>query len=176
MDARPRCGTPPETGYVLEGSLLDALPVAAAWHIRRGHIDGVDVSDQVVVVLPATTVARLVLLDEQATPEQVLVLVDAVGGRLGGPLAAPAVPVTGTFAFSQVPITCRVDHERGVVSVPHRFRLVFRLDPDRGASASEIRIHLPEHDLVRAARDVPASYREFRFVHDRTTDDARKGW
>ena len=176
MDARLRCGSPPGTGYVLEGSRLDASPVAAAWQIRRGRIDGVDVSGQVVLVVPATAAARLVLLDEQATPEQVLVLVDAVGGRLGGPLADPAEPVTETFAFSQVPITCRLDHEGGAVSVPHRFRLVFRLDPDRRGYASEIRVHLPEHDLVRTAHDVPVTYREFRLVHDRTTDDAKKGW
>ena len=55
-----RRGSPRETGYILEGSVLEASPEAryratgadnselsmAAWQIERGHINGVDVSRQ----------------------------------------------------------------------------------------------------------------------------------
>jgi len=174
------------TGYVLEGSVLEARQLAppratgtaglgrsvAAWRIRRGYVNGVDVSGQVVLVVltgwrgaPDETVARLTLLDEKANPEQVLALLDAFRGWLGGPLADQAPPVAEDLGFSQVPIYYRLDGRRGVVSVPRRFRLVFVLDPAGAAHASETWIDVPEHGLVRDGNDdVAAAYREFRFA------------
>ncbi|HEX2026005.1 MAG TPA: DUF1326 domain-containing protein [Actinomycetota bacterium] len=178
-------GSPPGMGYLLEGSVLEAPPVArlrvtgiagagpvvAAWRIRRGRINGVDVSGQVVLVVsirlpgaPDERIARLILLEERATPEQVLALVDAFRGKLGGPLADRSLPVAEEMGFSQVPITCRRDGRRGVVSVPHRFRLVFQLDPPGAAHATYFWINVPEHDLVRSGNHVAAAYREFRLV------------
>lgn len=184
--------SPPRDGYVLEGTVLQARPAArlrtpgasrlgpsvAAWRIRRGSVNGVDVAGAVVLVVltcspggPDERISQLILLDEGANPEQVLGLVDAFRGRLGGPLADQARRVTEQLGFAQVPISYRLHGTRAVVSVPDRFRLVFRLEPagasdpviGRPAHASEVWIHLPEHDLVGAGHDCPAAYRQFRF-------------
>ena len=179
-----------EPGYVLEGSVLEARQGAqpatgsaglgrsvAAWRIRRGCINRVDVSGQVVLVvstgrrgLSGEWAARLIILDERANPEQVLALLDAFRGRLGGPLADQAPPVAGEIGFSQVPISYRLDGRRAVVSVPDRLELVFRLDPvDASAHASEIWMNVPEHDPVCVGNDFVAAYREFRFVEKEET-------
>lgn len=180
--------SPPETGYFLDGTVVEVAPdarrqapghggpesVVAAWRIRRGRINGVDVSRQVVLVVttcppwgPDKPVARLILLDERATPEQVLVLLDTFRGRLGGgPFVDPGPPVAD--GFSQVPITYRPDHDGGVVSIPRRFRLVFRLDPGGHVHASEIWINLTEHGLVWSATDVHAAHREFHLGQDQS--------
>lgn len=169
-----RRGSPPETGYILEGSVLEAPPEAryratgadgpelsvAAWQIGRGHINGVNVSRQIVLVV-WTGEARLILVDERTTPEQVLALLDAFGGKLGGPLAERALQVAEDIGFSQVPINYRLDGSRGMVSIPQRFRLAFRLDAAGRAHASEIWINVPEHHLVRSGSGVAASYRQF---------------
>jgi hypothetical protein len=190
-------GSPRESSYVLEGNVLEARqgaqpprtgtaglgPSVAAWRIRRGHINGVDVSRQVVLVVstcprgaPDNTVARLILLDERANPEQVLALLDAFRGKLGGPLADQAPRVGEEMGFSQVPITYRLDRSRGVVSVPNRFRLVFLLDPAGAPHASEIWINVPEHNLVGDSNDFAATYREFRFVRDHTGHRRAHPW
>jgi hypothetical protein len=175
-------GSPPEPGYLLEGRVLEVPPEAryratgangpdlsvAAWRIRRGHINAVDVSRQIVLVV-WTRAARLILLDERTTPEQVLALLDAFGGKLGGPLAERALQVAEDIGFSQVPITYRLDGSRGTVSIPQRFRLAFLVDPGGGAHASQIWINVPEHDLVRTGSGVAAAYREFRFVQGQRT-------
>ena len=63
----------------------------AAWRIEHGQVNGVDVADQVIVTFDDGTAPKggggVMLLDEAATPEQALALVDAFSGRLGGPLA-----------------------------------------------------------------------------------------
>ena len=182
-------GSPPETGYALEGSVLEARPgprlrtpgtdgrgpSVAAWRIRWGHINGVDVSRQVVLVVltgppgaPDERVAQLILLDEKATPEQVLALLDAFRGKLGGPLADHAPLMAKEFGFSQVPITYRLDRRRGVVSVPHRFRLVVPVDSAGASHASEIWVNLPEQDLVDHGDDFAGAYRQFRFTQTKT--------
>ncbi|MGH8992225.1 MAG: hypothetical protein ACRDZ7_12000 [Acidimicrobiia bacterium] len=134
-----------ETGDVLEGSVVDCStgpgPSVTAWRIRRGCIQGVDVSRQIVLA-----VAQLTLVDERANPEQVLALVDAFGGRLG---------------FSQVPITYRLHGRRGVVSVPRRLKFAFVLDPEGTARASELWVNLPEHGLVSCGGEIAVAYREF---------------
>ncbi|MGH9037522.1 MAG: DUF1326 domain-containing protein [Acidimicrobiia bacterium] len=186
-------GSPPQTGYVLEGGVLEVWPGAqlhttgaaeprpsvTAWRIRQGHINGVDVARQVVLVVstrrpgvPDEAFTRLILLDERATPEQVLALLDAFGGKLGGPLADQAPPAADKPNFSQVPITFRRDGRRGVVSVPHRLRLVFRLDPAGAAHASEIWVNVPEPGVVGQGDDPAVTYREFRFARGQITSAA----
>jgi ketosteroid isomerase-like protein len=197
-----RGASSPNSAYLLEGSVLEAWEgpklretgpaghrrSVAAWRIRRGRINGVDVSGQVVLVLtyprgaPDDIVAQVILLDERANPEQVLALLDAFRGRLGGSLADLAPSLAEEGVFSQVPIEYGLDGRRGVVSVPHRFKLVIWLDPagasdpapvcnagqlptvtGRPGRASDIWVNVPEHDLAWYGNDYAAAYREFRF-------------
>jgi len=118
----------PDGAYAMSGSVLEATTAGrghqsgteplprrslAAWRIDTGHVNGVDVAGQVVVTVgdetPSKGGSHAILLDEAATPEQTLALVDAFSGRLGGPLA-DLVPVgDGHPGFSQVPLQYRLD-------------------------------------------------------------------
>lgn len=175
-------GSLADAGYVLEGSILRAALdardptsrggpelVATVWETRRGHINGVDVTAQIVVDV-WTAATRLTLIDERATPEQVVALLDAFGDELGGALVDRTLPVAQHIGFFQVPITCRIDGSRRVVSTPQRFELVSRLDPAE-AQVSEISIDVPEHDLVRSHSAVPTTYETFRFAADHRADN-----
>ena len=121
-----------------------------------------------IVLVVWTGEARVILVDEWTTPEQVLALLDAFGGKLGGLLAERALQAAEDIGFSQVPIRYRLDGSRGMISIPQRFRLAFRLDAASRAHASGIWIDMPEHGLVRSCRGVAASYRQFslRFARE----------
>jgi hypothetical protein len=173
--------SPTDGGYVLEGSLLElsrgtppptaeltGLPPersVTAWRIETGRINGVDVSGQLVLVilirsreaLEGRTV-RMILLDERASPEQVLALLDAFQGRLGGPLAELDQGVVEQRGFSQVPIEYQLSEGQAVISVADRLRLVARLDPP--GCASEVSVEVTEQGLSWHDDDVPATYRE----------------
>jgi hypothetical protein len=179
--------------YALEGVVLraggvvqpanDACVVAsgdrsvAAWRIRSGRIRDVDVSGQVVLTVSLLSAVgcaglRVILLDEEATPEQVLALLDAFQGRLGGPLADLAGSSGEEAGYSQVPIECRIGTGGGAVSVPDRLKLVVRcavprepgrrLDRTGDECTSEVSVALSEHGLTWHDRKAQAVYRDFR--------------
>ena len=106
--------TADETGYELEGTLLEACSCGVlcpcwigedpdhgtcesfnAYHFDRGTIGGVDVSGLAIVkvcLIPGNVLTpgswRVVMyIDERATDEQFEAIRAAFGGELGGPLA-----------------------------------------------------------------------------------------
>ncbi len=105
----------PDGGYVIAGSVLQATSAGvglAVWCIRAGRVNGIVVSGQVVVNCDGVYAAKgggsaVMLLDEAATPEQTLALVDLFSGRLGGPLADLVGPSGRARSLSQVPLQYR---------------------------------------------------------------------
>jgi hypothetical protein len=153
-------------GTVLEMSGEPYRQTVSAWRINAGQINGVDVSGQVVLVISGRPGRALegrctgiVLLDERASPEQVLALLDAFRGRLGGHLAEFAGTGVDDRGFCQVPIASSIAGERVDISVPDRLRLVIHLDR---LVASEVSVAIPEHGLGWLAQDVPVSSRDIR--------------
>lgn len=107
----------PDRGYVIAGSVLEATEAGralAAWRITFGRVNGIDVSGQVIVTFDDETQTSnggcAMLLDQAATPEQALALVDAFSGRLGGPLAALVYGQRRNRSFAQVPLQFREFH------------------------------------------------------------------
>lgn len=160
-----------DRGDVVHGTVLEISGgpyrrAVSAWRINAGRINGIDVSGQVVLVIsshPAGALegpcTRVVLLDERASPEQVLALLDAFRGRLGGHLAEFAGTGVGDGGFCQVPIASSIAEERVDFSVPDRLRLIVHLDR---LVASEVSVAMPEHGLGWLAQDVPVSSRDIR--------------
>jgi hypothetical protein len=123
---------PAETGsgYQLEGSLLEVCDCntlcpcwigedpdggtcqsVVAYHLDQGLIRGVDVSGLTlvnVVHIPGNVLAgnwrQLMLLDDSATEEQAEAIVDAFGGKLGGPLADLAQLIGERVAVERAPM------------------------------------------------------------------------
>ncbi len=169
-------------GYVLKGSLLEAgddtrldgVPdlsppgrSVAVWRIESGHINGIDVAGRVVLTVRSRSrhgAGRgAVLLDEGASPEQVLAVTDAFSGRLGGPLAFLAGQSGAEIAFSQEPIEYWTAANERVAWAPQRVKLAARLEAALGPSlrrpttgwrcrargwAVEVSVELPEHGLI----------------------------
>lgn len=141
-------------GTVIEMSAEPFRRTVSAWRIRAGRFNGVDVSGQVVLAISSRGGRALggrgrqvVLIDERASPEQVLALLDAFRGRRDPP------------DFCQVPIESSVMGERADISVPDRLRLIIDLDR---LVASEVSVAMPEHGLGWLARDVSVSCRAIR--------------
>ncbi len=185
-------------GYVLAGSVLEvssgsvwqtgeAHPLTrgrsvAAWRLRWGRINDVDVSGQVVLSVARRPNlgeggGRAILVDERATPEQALALLDAFGGRLGGPLAMMAGPPAEAWGFAQVPIEYREAGTDRAVWVPDRLRVAarlagepghcparsLRLQPTAQGQASEVSVEMPEHGLTWHDHQAAAISSEFRW-------------
>jgi hypothetical protein len=131
----------PTATYVLEGTSLEACSCGGpcpcdvaedpdygacesltAYHIERGRINEVDVSGLSLIALtqiPGNIRAgnwRMALyIDAQATPEQQQALIDAWGGRLGGPLADLAQLVGESLAIHTAPIYYAVQDGQGTL-------------------------------------------------------------
>jgi hypothetical protein len=129
--------------YVLDGTLLEACSCAApcpcwigddpdggkcdafnAYHIDSGQINGIDVSGLTLVnvaQIPGNVLAgnwRLVIyVDDKATPEQQKAILDAFGGKLGGPLANLAGLIGEVVNIYPVPIEHRVENGKGTLRV-----------------------------------------------------------
>lgn len=131
------------TTYSMDGTLLEACSCMApcpcwigddpdggkcdafiAYHVDRGQIRGVDVSDLSLVLLnqiPGNVLAgnwRVVLyVDDRATPEQREALLDAFGGKLGGAPADLAQLLGEIVAVHPVPIEHKVVGGKGSIRV-----------------------------------------------------------
>lgn len=123
--------TTTEASYRLEGTMLEICSCAAscpcfigedpdnnecfgviAFNLERGKARGVDVSGLTLVnvaYIPGNALAgdwrSVLLIDSQANDEQYEALLDAFGGKLGGPLADMASLVGELVAVERVPIT-----------------------------------------------------------------------
>jgi hypothetical protein len=137
----------------------------AVWRIGRGAINGVDVGGSTVVVVthrsgPPAAGVRLILLDEETTPEQCVALVDGFQGRLGGPLAQRPDEAFDTDGFAQVPIKGWVSREGSVVWVPARLHVIASFGPLFGRPSTLPAAH-PEVVDTGTALDVQVQLVEY---------------
>ncbi len=129
--------------YILDGTLLEACSCGGpcpcwvgddpdggrcdsvnAYHIDRGQVGGVDVSNLSFVQvnqIPGNVLAgnwrAVFYIDDQATPEQQEAILNVFGGKLGGPLADVASLVGERVAIHLVPIEHRVEGGKGTLRV-----------------------------------------------------------
>jgi len=129
--------------YVLDGTLLEACSCGGpcpcwvgddpdggrcdsvnAYHIDRGQVGGVDVSNLSFVQvnqIPGNVLAgnwrAVFYIDDKATPEQQEAVLNVFGGKLGGPLADVAGLVGERVAVHYVPIEHRVEGGKGTLRV-----------------------------------------------------------
>ena len=129
--------------YVLDGTLLEACSCGGpcpcwvgdvpdggrcdsvnAYHIDRGRVGGVDVSNLSFVQvnqIPGNVLAgnwrAVFYIDDKATPAQQEAILNAFGGKLGGPLADVAGLVGERVAVHFVPIEHRVEGGKGTLRV-----------------------------------------------------------
>lgn len=95
-----------------------------AWHIDRGEINGVDVSNRTIAVaahIPGNVLKgnwrAAVYLDERATPEQEDAILAVWTGKLGGPVA-DLVQLVGEIAgLERVPILFDVEDGKGRLAI-----------------------------------------------------------
>jgi hypothetical protein len=129
--------------YVLDGTLLEACSCGGpcpcwvgddpdggrcdsvnAYHIDRGQVGGVDVSNLSFVQvnqIPGNVLAgnwrAVFYIDDKATPAQQEAILNVFGGKLGGPLADVASLVGERVAVHFVPIEHRVEGGKGTLRV-----------------------------------------------------------
>ena len=129
--------------YVLDGTLLEACSCGGpcpcwvgddpdggrcdsvnAYHIDRGQVGGVDVSNLSFVQvnqIPGNVLAgnwrAVFYIDDNATPEQQEAVLNVFGGKLGGTLADVASLVGERVAVHYVPIEHRVEGGKGTLRV-----------------------------------------------------------
>jgi hypothetical protein len=89
----------------------DRCRVVLAFHIDRGEVDGVDVSDKTVVVLADTPPVMSdgnwrvgLVMDAAASPEQAEKLGAVFGGQVGGPMAMLSPLITELLGMETAPI------------------------------------------------------------------------
>jgi hypothetical protein len=95
-----------------------------AYDIERGVIDGVDVSGLtlgVITHIPGNVLAggwRVVLVvEDSATPEQQEAILNAFGGKLGGPLADLSQLIGEVIAVERAPIVSDVVDGKGTLRI-----------------------------------------------------------
>ena len=181
--------------YVLDGTLLEACSCGGpcpcwvgddpdggrcdsvnAYHIDRGQVGGVDVSNLSFVQvnqIPGNVLAgnwrAVFYIDDNATPEQQVAVLNVFGGKLGGPLADVASLVGERVAVHYVPIEHRVEGGKGTLRVGEVVEAemapytdasgrpttihdtVFSTIPGSPAylaKASHHRVNIPEHGMI----------------------------
>jgi hypothetical protein len=153
---------PAETGsgYQLEGSLLEVCDCntlcpcwigedpdggtcqsVVAYHLDKGLIRGVDVSGLTlvsVVHIPGNVLAgnwrQLVLIDDSASEEQAEAMLDAFGGKLGGPLADLAQLIGEQVAIERAPMEHSIVDGAGSLKVGDKVDCA--MHPYRGPDGS----------------------------------------
>jgi hypothetical protein len=126
-----------------DGGTCDGV---VAYHVDKGTVNGVDVSGLSFVFLnriPGNILKgnwRVVLyVDDKATPQQQEALLNAFGGKLGGPLADLAQLIGEVVGVERVPITFAVEEGRGNL---HIGRVVeAELVPFQGATGKPTTLH-----------------------------------
>lgn len=102
----------------------DRCQVILAYHISRGEIDGVDVSGQNVAVI-ADAPSQMtdgnwrvgLLIDDQASKEQVDKLAGVFSGQMGGPMAGLAPLIGEVLGIEQQPFQFREDGRKHHLTV-----------------------------------------------------------
>jgi len=142
--------------YTLEGSMLEVCNCnvlcpcwigedpdngtcdsIVAYHIDQGNIEGVDVSG-----LTLATIAHIpgnvlkgnfravTVVDDRATDQQEEALLNAFGGKLGGPMADMAKLVGEMVGVERAPITFQIEGGRGTFRIGQDAEAV--VEPYRG--------------------------------------------
>ncbi len=189
------------TVYSLQGTLLEACScnvlcpcwigedpdkgtcdAFVAYHFDKGKINGVDISGLSMVnvckipgnVLAPHTWKVLMLVDDDATDEQLQALQDAYSGKLGGPLADLAQLVGEVIGVERVPISHQVRGGEGTLKVgdmieadmePYRSgqNVITTLrdsifstipgSPAYVAKAKKHEVNIPQHKMVWSFKD-----------------------
>src|SRR3989442_9313642 len=181
--------------YVLYGTLLEACSCGGpcpcwvgddpdggrcdsvnAYHIDRGQVGGVDVSNLSFVQvneIPGNVLAgnwrAVFYIDDNATPEQQEAVLNVFGGKLGGPLADVASLVGERVAVHYVPIEHRVEGGKGTLrvgqvvdaemapytdancrptTIHYTVFMTIPCSPAYLAKASHHRVNIPEHGII----------------------------
>ncbi len=94
------------------------------WQIDRGQVDGMDVSGRTVAALvhiPGNVLKGnwkvALFVDDGATDAQQSALMNAFGGKLGGPLADVAQLIGEVASVERVPITFNIREGKGTLKV-----------------------------------------------------------
>ena len=94
------------------------------YHIDNGQIDGVDVSGRTIsclVHIPGNVLKGnwkiVAILDDQCTPAQQDAILNAFGGKLGGPLKDVASLIGEIVSVERAPISFQVKEGHGSLSV-----------------------------------------------------------
>src|SRR3990172_596652 len=129
--------------YTLEGSILEVCncdvlcpcwigedpdpgtcDAVNTYHIDRGTINGVDVSNRslgIMVHIPGNVLKgnwkTVLIVDDKATEEQAEAILAAFGGKLGGPLADVAQLIGEVVAVERAPITFDVREGKGTLKI-----------------------------------------------------------
>lgn len=104
-----------------DGGTCEAL---VAWTIERGQVNGVDVSGLALVVLPHIpgnilqgNWKALVVVDDNASPEQQEAMLSVFTGQLGGPIADLAALIGEVVAVERAPIHYTIEGGKGQIKV-----------------------------------------------------------
>lgn len=102
----------------------DRCKVVLAFHVGKGEVDGVDVSDKTVVILADTPPVMAdgnwrvgVVMDASASPEQAEKLGAVFGGQAGGPMGALSPLIIEFLGMESAPIDFHDDGRRHSVKV-----------------------------------------------------------
>lgn len=129
--------------YTLEGTILEVCncdilcpcwvgedpdngtcDAIVAWHVDRGTINGTDVSGRTLALLgfvPGNILEgnwkAAMFVDDKASDAQHQALVEAFGGKLGGPLADTASLIGEIVAVERAPITYEIQEGKGTLKI-----------------------------------------------------------
>lgn len=121
------------------------------YHFRSGKARGVDVSGISTVSLvqiPGNVAdgnwTEVMFISDNATDEQQDALMDALQGRLGGPLADLAGLISNRLATYRVPIDYTIENGTGIVKVGHPsgsgFAIDATMEPYRGPDGNPTKL------------------------------------
>ncbi len=126
-----------------DGGICEGL---FAWHIDKGTISGIDVSDRTfgfVAHIPGNILEGnwriVVFMDDRTSEEQEHALLDVWTGKLGGPVADLAQLVGEVVAVERVPITYAVEGVKGTIKYGD-FAFA-ELEPFKGATGESTALH-----------------------------------
>lgn len=112
-----------------------------SYHIEKGTIEGVDVSGRTLALfvhIPGNVLKgnwRVALvIDDKASEEQANAILNAFGGKLGGPLADVAQLIGEVVAVERAPISFEVHEGKGTIRIGNLAEA--EMEPYRGPTGA----------------------------------------